>query len=38
VAVLTGGFAIDELQESGAEAVFESVAQLCSRLGETTLG
>jgi HAD superfamily hydrolase (TIGR01509 family) len=37
VAVLTGGFAIDELKESGAEAVFESVAQLCSRLGQTAL-
>ena len=38
VAVLTGGFAIDELTESGAEAVFESVAELCSRLGQTSLG
>jgi HAD superfamily hydrolase (TIGR01509 family) len=38
VAVLTGGFAIDELKESGAEAVFESVAELCSGLGQTALG
>jgi HAD superfamily hydrolase (TIGR01509 family) len=38
VAVLTGGFAIEELKESGAEAVFESVAELCSRLGQTSLG
>jgi HAD superfamily hydrolase (TIGR01509 family) len=38
LAVLTGGFAIDELKESGAEAVFESVAELCSQLGQTALG
>jgi HAD superfamily hydrolase (TIGR01509 family) len=38
IAVLTGGFAIEELEESGAAAVFESVEQLCQRLGETKLG
>ena len=38
IAVLTGGFAIEELRESGAVAVFESVSDLCSRLGETALG
>ena len=38
LAVLTGGFSVDELKESGAEAVFESVAELCSRLGQTALG
>jgi phosphoglycolate phosphatase-like HAD superfamily hydrolase len=38
LAVLTGGFAIEELTESGAVAVFESVAELCERLGETPLG
>jgi HAD superfamily hydrolase (TIGR01509 family) len=38
VAVLTGGFAIEELTESGAVAVFESVDELCERLGETPLG
>jgi HAD superfamily hydrolase (TIGR01549 family) len=38
IAVLTGGFSVDELKESGAVAVFESVADLCSRLGETALG
>jgi HAD superfamily hydrolase (TIGR01509 family) len=37
VAVLTGGFAIEELSESGAAAVFESVADLCARLDETPL-
>jgi HAD superfamily hydrolase (TIGR01509 family) len=37
VAVLTGGFAIDELKESGAQAVFESVAELCSSLEQTLL-
>jgi HAD superfamily hydrolase (TIGR01509 family) len=37
LAVLTGGFAIDELEQSGAAAVFESVAELCSRLDSTPL-
>jgi HAD superfamily hydrolase (TIGR01509 family) len=37
VAVLTGGFAVEELKESGAEAVFESVAELCSGLEQTIL-
>jgi HAD superfamily hydrolase (TIGR01509 family) len=37
LAVLTGGFAIDELKQSGAEAVFESVAELYSRLEDTPL-
>lgn len=37
VAVLTGGFAIEELRESGAVAVFESVAELCSKLDQTPL-
>jgi HAD superfamily hydrolase (TIGR01509 family) len=38
LAVLTGGFAIEELEESGAAGVFESVAQLSDRLHETPLG
>ena len=38
IAVLTGGFAIEELEESGAAGVFESVAQLRERLNETALG
>jgi HAD superfamily hydrolase (TIGR01509 family) len=38
LAVLTGGFAIEELEESGAAAVFESVAELSNRLEETPLG
>jgi HAD superfamily hydrolase (TIGR01509 family) len=38
IAVLTGGFAIEELRESGAVAVFETVGELCSQLGETELG
>jgi phosphoglycolate phosphatase-like HAD superfamily hydrolase len=37
LAVLTGGFAVDELKQSGAESVFESVAELRSRLGQTIL-
>lgn len=37
LAVLTGGFAIEELEESGAVQVFESVAQLRERLEETPL-
>lgn len=37
IAVLTGGFAIEELQASGAVAVFESVADLCSQLDQTAL-
>ncbi|HEY2437007.1 MAG TPA: HAD family hydrolase [Solirubrobacteraceae bacterium] len=37
LAVLTGGFAIDELKQSGAEAVFESVAELRARLDTTPL-
>lgn len=37
IAVLTGGFSIDELKESGAVAVFESVAELCSKLDDSPL-
>src|SRR5436309_2943007 len=37
LAVLTGGFAIEELEESGAARVFESVAELRRRLDETRL-
>jgi HAD superfamily hydrolase (TIGR01549 family) len=37
IAVLTGGFSIDELTESGAVEVFESVAELCSALDRTPL-
>jgi HAD superfamily hydrolase (TIGR01509 family) len=37
LAVLTGGFAIEELEESGAARVFESVAELSHRLEETPL-
>jgi phosphoglycolate phosphatase-like HAD superfamily hydrolase len=37
IAVLTGGFAIEELKESGAAAVYESVADLCAALDETAL-
>jgi HAD superfamily hydrolase (TIGR01509 family) len=38
VAVITGGFSRAELEEAGAVAVFESVAELRSRLGDTPLG
>jgi HAD superfamily hydrolase (TIGR01509 family) len=37
LAVLTGGFAIEELTESGAEDVFESVADLRAALDRTAL-
>jgi HAD superfamily hydrolase (TIGR01509 family) len=37
IAVLTGGFAIEELSESGAVAVFESVDELRGGLDETAL-
>src|SRR5204863_9618258 len=37
VALLTGGFSEQELREAGAVAVFESVAELRERLGETPL-
>jgi HAD superfamily hydrolase (TIGR01549 family) len=37
VAVITGGFSRAELEEAGAAVVFESVAELRSRLSETPL-
>jgi phosphoglycolate phosphatase-like HAD superfamily hydrolase len=37
LAVLTGGFAIEELTESGAVAVFQSVDELLSQLDDTPL-
>ena len=37
MAVVTGGFAAQELCDAGAAAVFESVAELCERLEETAL-
>jgi HAD superfamily hydrolase (TIGR01509 family) len=37
LAVRTGGFGDDELREAGAMAVFESVAELREKLGETPL-
>jgi HAD superfamily hydrolase (TIGR01549 family) len=36
--VRTGGFGVDELLEAGAEAVFESIAELRERLDETPFG
>ncbi len=38
IAVMTGGFGQDELRDAGAVAVFDSVAELRERLGETPLG
>lgn len=38
IAVLTGGFCEQELRDVGAVAVFESIAGLRERLGETPLG
>jgi HAD superfamily hydrolase (TIGR01509 family) len=37
LAVRTGGFGVDELREAGALGVFESVAELRSKLDETPL-
>jgi HAD superfamily hydrolase (TIGR01509 family) len=37
IAVRTGGFGQDELEEAGAAAVFESVAELLERIDETKL-
>jgi HAD superfamily hydrolase (TIGR01509 family) len=37
LAVLTGGFAASELRDAGAVEVFDSVRELCERLGETVL-
>ena len=37
VTVRTGGFAVAELEEAGAIAVFESVAELCEKLDQTPL-
>jgi HAD superfamily hydrolase (TIGR01509 family) len=37
IAVMTGGFSEEELRDAGAVAVFESVAELLERLGETAL-
>jgi len=37
LAVLTGGFAAAELEDSGAEAVFERVLELCQSLDQTPL-
>ena len=38
VALLTGGYSEDELREAGAVAVFESIAELRTRLDETPFG
>ncbi len=37
VALLTGGYADEELREAGAASVFESIAELRARLDETPL-
>ena len=38
IAVMTGGFGADELREAGALVVFDSIGELCGRVGETPLG
>ena len=38
VAVTTGGFSRAELEDAGAVAVFESLSELRSELGDTPLG
>jgi phosphoglycolate phosphatase-like HAD superfamily hydrolase len=37
LAVLTGGFSVQELREAGALDVFESVRELCEGLDRTPL-
>jgi HAD superfamily hydrolase (TIGR01509 family) len=37
IAVITGGFSVPQLEEAGAVAVFESVAELCEQLDDTRL-
>jgi HAD superfamily hydrolase (TIGR01509 family) len=37
IAVLTGGFSVQELEEAGASEVFESVGELCEALDRTPL-
>jgi HAD superfamily hydrolase (TIGR01509 family) len=37
IGVLTGGFGPEELEDSGAIAVFQSVAELCAKLEQTPL-
>lgn len=37
VAVLSGGFSVQELEEAGASDVFESVRELCEALDRTPL-
>jgi HAD superfamily hydrolase (TIGR01549 family) len=37
VAILTGGFSAAELRDAGAVGVFDSVGELCERLGDTPL-
>ena len=37
VAILTGGFSDQELRQAGAEAIFESLTELCQRLDDTPL-
>jgi HAD superfamily hydrolase (TIGR01509 family) len=37
IAVLTGGFAAQELRDAGAAAIFESVQELCAELDDTEL-
>jgi HAD superfamily hydrolase (TIGR01509 family) len=38
IAVMTGGFGGDELREAGAEGVYDSLAELSERIGDTPLG
>jgi HAD superfamily hydrolase (TIGR01509 family) len=38
IAVMTGGFGRDELTDAGAAHVFDSIAELRERIGETPLG
>ena len=38
IAVMTGGFGVDELEEAGAIAVYESIEELRQRIADTPLG
>jgi HAD superfamily hydrolase (TIGR01509 family) len=38
IGVLTGGFSVEELEQAGAQVVFESIDELRRRLSDTPLG
>ncbi len=38
IAVRTGGFSVEELQDAGASRVFDSLQEFCDALDDTPLG